>query len=68
VSFTQRLNFFDGLQVSSPSVSMTLSPGEKHTQTTQWCSGVNTDHTFRTDWVMTGGTRLTGPTVDMRRR
>lgn len=68
VTFTQRINFFDGAQVSSPSVSMTLSPGERHTQLTRWCSGVNTDHTFRTDWVVTGGARITGPTVQMQRR
>jgi hypothetical protein len=68
VSFTQRINFFDGVQVSAPSVSMTLSAGERHTQTTQWCSGANTDHNFRTDWVLTGGARVTGPTVQLLRR
>lgn len=68
VTFTQRVNFFDGTQVSAPTFTLTLSPGEKHTQTTNWCSGVDTAHTFRTDWVSSSGDRLTGPTVQMQKR
>jgi hypothetical protein len=65
VTFNQRINFFDGSQVSSPTLSLTLSPGEKFTHATRWCSALTGDHTFRTDWVMTSGTRITGPTVQL---
>ena len=67
MTLTQRINYFDGTQVSNPTFTLTLAPGQKHTQTTSWCSGVNTDHTFRTDWIH-GGTTVTGPTVQLRRR
>jgi hypothetical protein len=66
VTFSQRLNFFNELQVSSPSETMTLSPGERHERTTRWCSAVRGDHTFRTDWVTNSGTRIAGPTVQLR--
>ncbi len=68
VTFTQRVNFFDGIQVSAPTFTLTVQPGAKHTQTTSWCSGSNIDHTFRTDWVMSDGSRVTGPTVQLRKR
>jgi hypothetical protein len=68
VTFSQRLNFFDGLQVSSPSETMTLSPGEKHERTTRWCSGLSGEHTFRTDWVTASGARITGPTARLQRQ
>ena len=68
VVFSQRLNFFDGSQVSSPSDTRTLSPGERIEQTTRWCSGLAGDHTFRTDWVTSSGTRITGPTVQLLRQ
>jgi hypothetical protein len=66
ITFSQRLNFFDNSQVSSPSESITLSPGEKHERTTRWCSGLGGDHTFRTDWVTNTGVRITGATADLR--
>ena len=68
VTFSQRINFFDGTQVSAPTFTLTLAPGASHTQTTQWCSSVDTAHTFRTDWVSSGGDRVTGPTVQMQKR
>jgi hypothetical protein len=66
VTFSQRLNFFDGSQVSTASESITLSPGERHERTTRWCSGLSGDHTFRTDWVTNTGTRLTGATAQLQ--
>ena len=68
VVFTQRINYFDGSQASAPTFSFTLSPGEKHTHPTRWCSALSGDHTFRTDWVTSTGARITGPTVELRRR
>jgi hypothetical protein len=65
ITFSQRLNFFDGSQVSSPSETSTLSPGEKIERTTKWCSGLSGSHTFRTDWVTSSGTRLTGATAQL---
>jgi len=62
---SQRINFFDGAQVSAPADSTTVSPGEKYDRTTRWCSALPGDHTFRTDWVLSNGTRLTGPTVQL---
>lgn len=67
VTFTRRINYFDGSQVSNPTFSLTLSPGEKYTHPTRWCSGQNIDHTFRTDWVGTTASgrsvTVTGPEV-----
>ena len=65
VTLSQRLNFFDGSQVSSAADNTTLSPGEKYDRTTRWCSALGGAHTFRTDWVTSNGTRLTGPTVQL---
>jgi hypothetical protein len=66
VSFNQRINFFNGSQVSAPTLSLTLSPGERYTHPTRWCSALSGNHTFRTDWVTTSGQRITGPTVELR--
>jgi hypothetical protein len=66
VTFNQRINFFNGTQVSSPTLSLTLSPGEKFTHATRWCTAQSGNHTFRTDWVTTSGQRITGPTVELR--
>jgi len=68
VTMSQRLNFFDGSQVSSASDNVTLSPGETYDRTTRWCSALPGDHTFRTDWVTSTGTRLTGPTVQLQKQ
>jgi hypothetical protein len=66
VTFTQRVNFFNGSQVSAPTFTFTLSPGERHTHPTRWCTALSGNHTFRTDWVMSSGQRITGPTVELR--
>jgi hypothetical protein len=66
VTFNQRINFFNGSQVSAPGLSVTLSPGERLAHPTRWCSALSGNHTFRTDWVLTSGQRLTGPTVELR--
>jgi hypothetical protein len=68
VTFTQRINFFNGTQVSSPGISVTVQPGQSATHTTNWCSANDGEHTFRTDWVMSGGGTVTGPTVRLLRR
>jgi hypothetical protein len=66
VTFNQRINFFNDGQVSAPTLSLTLSPGEKHTHPTRWCTSQSGNHTFRTDWVTTSGSTITGPTVQLR--
>ena len=38
------------------------------THTTHWCSAVDGEHTFRTDWVISGGATITGPTVQLLKR
>jgi hypothetical protein len=63
VVFSQRFNFFDDRQVSAPLETVTLAPGERHERTTRWCSGLPGDHTFRTDWDLSTGVKMTGPTV-----
>ena len=72
VTFSQRINYFDGAQVSNPTLSLTLAPGERYTHPTRWCSAQNTDHTFRTDWVGTTSSgssfTLTGPTLQLRKQ
>ena len=68
VTFTQRVNFFNGSQVSSPGISVTLQAGQSTTHTTNWCSANDGEHTFRTDWVLSGGTTVSGPTVRLLKR
>jgi len=68
VTFSQRINYFNGATVSSPSISVTLAAGQRTTHTTNWCSAVDGEHTFRTDWVISGGATITGPTVRLLRR
>jgi len=67
VTFTRRNNYFDGSLANFGTFSLTLSPGEKYTHATRWCSGVNADHTFRTDWIGTtasgSSVTVTGPEV-----
>jgi hypothetical protein len=65
VVFSQRFNFFDGLQVSAPLDTVTLAPGQRHERVTRWCSGLPGDHTFRTDWDLSTGVKMTGPTVQL---
>ena len=68
VTFTQRINVFNGGTVSSPGISVTVQPGQTHTHATNWCSANDGEHTFRTDWVMSGGGTVTGPTVRLLKR
>ena len=68
VIFSQRVNHFDGLQVSSPLDTITLAIGERYERTTRWCSGLPGDHTFRTDWITNTGVTLTGPTAQLRKQ
>jgi hypothetical protein len=73
ITLTERVNFFNGDQVSRPTgFSISIEPGASHTQTTRWCSALDGDHTFRTDWSGSdaSGNRisLNGPTVTMRKK
>jgi hypothetical protein len=68
VTFTQRINIFNGIQASAPNITVTVAAGQRTTHTTNWCSGTDGEHTFRTDWVMSTGTTVTGPNVRLLRR
>jgi hypothetical protein len=72
LTLTRRANYFDGTKISEPSVSITIQPGQTHTQPTAWCSARNEQHTARTDWFGsdTAGNKvdLTGPTITLQPR
>jgi hypothetical protein len=71
-TLTRRANYFDGSKISEPSVSITIQPGQSHTQPTAWCSSQNIEHTTRTDWfgedTQKNKVDLTGPTIRLSPR
>ena len=72
ITLTERVNYFNNDRVSSATSNITIQPGATHTQTTRWCSSVDAEHTFRTDWSgsVAGGAKITatGPTVRLLKK
>jgi hypothetical protein len=73
ITLTERKNFLNGGDFSTvSSFTINIEPGASHTQPTAFCSAVNDDQTFRTDWSGSdaGGNRIsvTGPNVSLRKR
>lgn len=73
ISLTERVNYQDNIKVSNPTgFTITIDPGKEFTYATLWCSSVNNDHTFRTDWLGSdekgGKVSVTGPTVTLKKR
>jgi hypothetical protein len=73
ITLTERANHFNGDLVSRPTgFSINIDPGGTHTQRTEWCSAINDDHSFRTDWSGSdaSGNRISveGPTVRLQKR
>ena len=73
ITLTERVNYFDNAEVSRVgNFSIGIDPGTSFKYGTLWCSSVNNDHTFRTDWSGsdTSGNKIaaTGPTVTLKKR
>ena len=73
ITLTERVNYLNGGEFSRVGgFTISIDPGQTHTQATAICSAVNDDQTFRTDWSGSdaGGTRIavTGPNVRLLKR
>lgn len=75
ISLTERTNYLNGgLFGSGPVTGFTINiePGGTHTQPTAFCSAVNEEQSFRTDWSGSdaSGSRIsvTGPNVTLQKR
>jgi hypothetical protein len=72
ITLTERVNYFNGDRVSTVSDNTTIQPGAEFRRATIWCSALNEDHTFRTDYSGSdsSGNRIevAGPTVTLRKR
>ena len=72
ITLTERVNFFNGDRVSTVSDTINIEPGQSFTKATSWCSAVNDQHTFRTDWSGSdaAGNKISaqGPTVTLRKQ
>jgi hypothetical protein len=73
VTISDRVDFFDGVEVSRRSgLGIVLPPGASTTITTRWCSGNNVQHRTQTNFSGSddNGTPIavTGPVVRLRPR
>jgi hypothetical protein len=72
LAITDRIDFFDGVEVKRSTVDIALAPGASTSITTQWCSANSVEHRAQTNFgaVDESGARISfrGTSVRLQRR
>jgi hypothetical protein len=72
LTITDRIDFFDGVEVKRSTVDIALAPGASRSITTQWCSANSVEHRAQTNFgaVDESGARVSfrGASVRLQRK